>query len=542
MKKKIAIIAGEASGDLIASLLMKELNRQARDMRYEIEFFGIGGAEMQKITNFRTLFNSSELSVMGYIEVIKHLPRILWVRMKTIWSLRRFKPDVFIGVDAPDFNLGVELSLRHIFRHRNNFRVVHYVSPSIWAWRYKRIHKIKQAVDLMLCIFSMEEKIYRDAGVNARFIGNPLAAKMLDDIDELKKIDQDILANKLSFNNLNEQQINDREISEYQLAQSSISQKHEQQQFGNEQKSEYQPINNAHQAVDQNEFTHASDNLLNSNDNNHTNIQANNNKHTNINYSDCGANYYNLLKSIKSNHQGNIFTILVGSRELEIKLFTEIIIQACHLISHKMQANKESEPLFLFPFTSNYIAELFEHLIRAKVHNSLLVANQVDNFHSSQHIKNQSHIDASYIKHQCIDGAINKPYIFKYKILLNKTTEAIYLADQVLCKSGSVTLQVALAKKPMIVFYKMKAISAFLIKLLIKTKFVSQPNIILNDFVVKELLQAKCNANDIYKEFIELLYSREQKVNMINKFDHLQGMLLLKNPPSFYAASAILNL
>jgi len=168
---KLACVAGEPSGDLLAAPVLSALN-QIPDMA-GIEVYGIGGPRMQA-EGMRSDWPMETLSVRGYVEAIKQLPVILKVRKELIHQLLGHdRPDVFLGVDAPDFNLGVELKLRQA-----GIPTMHLVSPSIWAWRAGRIKKIAQAVDRMLCIFPFETKIYDAAGVASTYVGHPLASEI----------------------------------------------------------------------------------------------------------------------------------------------------------------------------------------------------------------------------------------------------------------------------------------------------------------------------------------------------------------------------
>ena len=163
--KTIAIVAGEASGDLLGSHLMAALKQQLPG----IQFVGIGGPRMQS-AGMKVLFPMEKLAVNGYIEVLRHFFEILGIRRKLRDHLLANKPDLFIGIDAPDFNLGLELQLK-----QHGITTIHYVSPSIWAWRGERIHKIKRAVSHMLALFPHEPELYRQAGVPVDFVGHPLA-------------------------------------------------------------------------------------------------------------------------------------------------------------------------------------------------------------------------------------------------------------------------------------------------------------------------------------------------------------------------------
>ncbi|MEO7066083.1 MAG: lipid-A-disaccharide synthase, partial [Rhodanobacter sp.] len=161
----IAILAGEESGDQLGADLIVALRQ-----RYPAaQFVGIGGSRMQA-QDFASWYDMSELSLFGFSEVITHLPRLLRLRRALIKRLRKARPAVVIGIDAPDFNLGVERRLKQA-----GVRTVHYVSPSVWAWRENRAEIIGRSADLVLCLFPMEPAIYAKHGIDARFVGHPLA-------------------------------------------------------------------------------------------------------------------------------------------------------------------------------------------------------------------------------------------------------------------------------------------------------------------------------------------------------------------------------
>ncbi|TAJ76848.1 MAG: lipid-A-disaccharide synthase [Gallionellaceae bacterium] len=163
--KTIALVAGETSGDLLGSHLIVALKQSLPDAR----FIGIGGPKMQA-AGMEVQFPMEKLSVFGYIDALRHLREILGIRNKLRESLIANPPDVFIGIDAPDFNLGLELALK-----QRGIPTIHYVSPSIWAWRGERINKIKSAVSHILTLFPFEAAIYEQAGVPVTYVGHPLA-------------------------------------------------------------------------------------------------------------------------------------------------------------------------------------------------------------------------------------------------------------------------------------------------------------------------------------------------------------------------------
>lgn len=162
---RIGIVAGEASGDMLGGLLIQAL----KNKRSDIEFVGIAGPKMMR-EGAQSLFPIERLSVRGYLEVIKHAFGLMRIRQQLIKHFLDHRVDIFIGIDAPDFNFYIEKRLK-----KQGIKTIHYVSPSIWAWRKNRLNKIKRAVSHILTLFPFESALYQEAGVPVSYVGHPLA-------------------------------------------------------------------------------------------------------------------------------------------------------------------------------------------------------------------------------------------------------------------------------------------------------------------------------------------------------------------------------
>ena len=352
----IAIIAGEVSGDILGAGLIHALKA-----RYpHAKFIGIGGERMIA-EGFETLFDMEELSVMGLVEVLKHLPRLLKIRRSIIEQLSALKPDIFIGIDAPDFNLDVELKLK-----QQGIKTIHYVSPSVWAWRQKRVYKIAAATNLVLAFLPFEKAFYDRFNVPCRFIGHTMA-----DAIPLKPNRDDACQ------------------------------------------------------------------LLNL---------------------DPAQRYV---------------AMLVGSRGSEVEFLSEPFLQTAQLLHQRYPDVK-----FLVPLINQKRRQQFEQIKQR-------VAPELDMI--------------------LLDGNARAAMI---------TAEATLLA------SGTAALEAMLCKSPMVVGYRMKPFTYFLAKRLVKTKYVSLPNLLADEMLVPELIQEDCNPTNLAEKLS--LYLSEDKSAVQNRHVLLQ--------------------
>jgi lipid-A-disaccharide synthase len=360
--KTIAIVAGESSGDLLGSHLIKSL----KSARSDLKFIGIAGPKMMK-EDAVSFFSMEELSVRGYFEVFRKLFHLIKLRKKLLNQILKEKPDLFIGVDAPDFNFWIEKQLK-----KKGVTVIHYVSPSIWAWRGNRLRKIKKSIDHMLTIFPFEKNIYSKANIQATFVGHPLA--------ELIPL------------------------------------------YPNKKKAQ------------------------------------------------------NKLKIIKAT---KVIALLPGSRQGEVKWHAQLLIDSATEISKKIRDVK-----FLVPLPTRETYDIFSKTLFKNTHAELDI-----------------------------------------QLLIGHASDAINAADLVIVASGTATLETALYKKPMIVIYKMSSISWQILKRMRYLPFVSLPNILLNKFLVPELLQSDATSENISSKAIEILKDASYRKNLLIQFTKIHHQL-----------------
>ena len=337
----IALVAGETSGDILGAGLIRTLKKHHPN----IKFVGIAGPLMQT-EGCQAWYEMDELSVMGIVEVLGRLRRILAIRRDITKRLIDLKPDVFIGIDAPDFNLSLEGKLKQA-----GIKTIHYVSPSVWAWKQKRVFKIKRNTNLILAFLPFEKAFYDKFDVPCRFIGH----KMADDIP--LEPDQTAMRQQLGI-----------------------------------------PV-------------------------------------------DCQC-----------------LALLPGSRHAEVTLLSEPFLKAAQLLRDKFP-----DLHIVVPLVNSKRRAEFEQ-IKAEI--------------------------APELKLQLLDG---------------RAREAMIASNAAILASGTVALECMLAKCPMVVGYKMKAFTFWLAKKLIKTAYVSLPNILAGKEIVPELLQHDCTPENIANHVLPFL-------------------------------------
>ncbi|ENM3756479.1 lipid-A-disaccharide synthase [Vibrio cholerae] len=371
---RIGIVVGELSGDTLGEGFIKAIRARYPDA----EFVGIGGPKMNAL-GCQSLFDMEELAVMGLVEVLGRLPRLLKVKAELVKYFTANPPDVFVGIDAPDFNLRLELSLKQA-----GIKTVHYVSPSVWAWRQNRIHGIAAATHLVLAFLPFEKAFYDKFNVPCEFIGHTLA----DSIP--------LASDKLAARQL-----------------------------------------------------------------------------------------------LGLDEQRRWLAVLPGSRGSEMKMLAEPFIATCQ----KLQAR--------YPDLGFVVA-----LVNAK---------------------RRAQFEQTW---QQVAPELNF-------VLVDDTARNVITAvDAVMLASGTVALECMLLKRPMVVGYRVNAFTAFLAKRLLKTPYVSLPNILAGEELVKELLQEHCTIDNLYHEVSRLLESDNQA--LMDKFTEMHQWI--RKDADQQAAQAVLHL
>ena len=361
----IALVAGEVSGDILGAGLIRALK-----VKYpNAHFVGIAGERMIA-EGCETLVDMEEIAVMGLAEIVKHLPRLLKIRKMVVETMSAQKPDIFIGIDAPEFNLYVEDKLK-----AQGIKTVHYVSPSVWAWRQKRIYKIARATDLVLAFLPFEKAFYDRFNVPCRFVGHTMA-----DSIPLKP---------------------DR---------------------------------------------HEACNVLN------------------------------------IDEKQRYMAILVGSRSAEVELLSEPFLQTALRLKEKFPDLK-----FLVPLINKKRRQQFEQF-KARL------APDLDMI--------------------LLDG---------------NARQAMIAAEVTLLASGTAALECMLCKSPMVVGYRMKPLTYFLAKHLVKTPYISLPNLLADEMLVPEMIQEDCTAEKLTEKLTPYLEQDESAVQnrhvLIQRFTELHQQI-----------------
>ena len=352
----IALVAGEVSGDILGAGLINALKLHYPNAR----FIGVAGEQMKK-AGCETLFEMEELSVMGLAEVLKHLPRLLKRRKQVIETMLEMKPNVFIGIDAPDFNLTVEEKLKV-----NGIKTIHYVSPSVWAWRQNRVHKIKRATDLVLAFLPFEKAFYDKFDTPCRFIGHTMA---------------DAIALK--------------------------------------------------------------------------------------------PNRTEACEKLGLDESKRYVAILIGSRGSEIQFLAEPFLKTAQLLKEK-----HPDLEFLVPMVNE---------------------------------KRQAQLEA--IK-------ANIAPELELHILQGQARQAMIAAECTVLASGTASLEAMLCKSPMVVGYKMKPLTYWLAKKLVKTEYISLPNLLANAPLVPEMIQEECNPDNLAWSLNYYLSNDVESLKQKNELKH----------------------
>jgi len=364
---------------MLGASLMESLSA----LHPNIEFEGIGGKLMQQ-KGFKSLYPMETLSVMGFVEPFKRLPELLRVKSGLVDYFVNNKPDIFIGIDSPDFNLRVEKPLKE-----KGIPTIHYVSPSVWAWRQGRVKNIRKTVDLVLCLLPFEADFYRKEKVPVAFVGHPMA-------DEI-----DIVQNKATYR--------------------------------------------AH---------------------------------------------FNLFESGQKQAKQQVVAILPGSRTSEVEKMAALFFD----VADKLVA-KNRNRIFLVPAASEKLKSRLVSIVDGR----------------------------NYLK--IIDG---------------QAREVLGASDAAMVASGTATLEALLMKCPMTVAYKVDALTYFIGKMLVKTKYLALANLIAGKRLVEERIQSEAKIDILVDDMENLLAPSQKRKTLIDEFKELHSVLRLD--ASRTAANAVLRL
>ena len=376
---RIVIVAGEVSGDILGAGLIKAIKQQSDE---DIEFVGIGGDRMIA-AGLQSLFAMERLSVMGLVEPLKRLPELLSIRKAIKQLCVDQQVDCFIGIDSPDFNLNIEK-----FTRKHGIKTLHYVSPSVWAWRQGRIKGIKKSVDKMLTLLPFEADFYKQHQVPVSFVGHPLADDIAMDTDTYQ--------------------------ARQQLSLSDIENKH-------------------------------------------------------------------------------VIALMPGSRGGEVRLLGELFLDVAVRIQARL-----NNCVFLIPAAN---AE------RKKQIQLQIAALEAD------------------IDIRIFDGMSH---------------EVMAASDAILLASGTTALEAMLFKKPMVVAYKMAALSFAIISRLVKSKYISLPNLLADDALVPEFIQDDASIENLSEAILKPLEDKEYKEKQVAAFYDLHRSI--QKDASSTAAKNVLEL
>lgn len=371
----IGIVVGEASGDILGAALISEL----RKLYPAAEFSGIGGPRMLEL-GFHSFFPQDRLAVMGLIEPLKRLPELLRIRKFLREHFIANPPSVFIGIDSPDFTISLERSLKE-----HGIKTVHYVSPSVWAWRQKRIFKIAKSVDLMLTLLPFEAAFYEKHNVPVEFVGHHLADEIPEHLDK-----------------------------------------------------------------------------------------------------------FQARRELGIPEHARVVALLPGSRASEVERMGSLFMHAAVFC-----LEQDPELLFYIPAANS---DRYRQL----------------------HLQLNDYVD------------------FSIQLFNGNSHKVMAAADVVLLASGTVTLEALLLKKPMVVAYKMAPLTFKILSWLVKTPFVSLPNLLANKLLVPELLQDQATPEKLSAAVMDYFEHPEETQHLVDTFANMHG--ILKRDASARAAAAIAKL